>query len=145
MTRCTILLAMIAVLSWGGALAQPPEWSLAQNVPDPFCNVVGDGSTTIAFAVETQAHVLLEVLDTDGVSAVRTLVDGILAAGLHSVIWDGTDSLGVPVPNSSYAYMMTATEEGGTEILFRDTRTAHLNCANPTDPETWGHFKSRYR
>jgi len=57
--------------------------------------------TTLEFAVPDTARIRLEILD-HARDAVRTLVDGMLNAGRHTVIWDGTDEDGALVPVGVY-------------------------------------------
>jgi hypothetical protein len=66
------------------------------NYPNPF-----NPSTTISFSVRESSRVRLEIYNTRG-QKVRTLVDGILPAGSHSILWDGTDARGGQVSSSMY-------------------------------------------
>jgi flagellar hook assembly protein FlgD len=73
--------------------------ALTQNWPNPFNPV-----TTIAFevpALDDGAAVRLTV-HTVGGSLVRTLVDEPLAAGRHTVVWDGLDDRGVRSASGVY-------------------------------------------
>jgi len=146
MARLRILAVMAACLSISGsAFAQPGEWSLAQNTPDPFCNNEGGEGTSILLTVPAPAHISLEIWDEGMTSILRTLVDGLLNAGLHLVFWDGLDSQGIRLPEGPYPYRMTATDPGGQEILFQDTKTAHVDCDTPFLNNTWGTVKAIYR
>jgi hypothetical protein len=146
MVRLGVLVALVMLWSFsGGALAQTPEWSLSQNAPEPFCNDEGGGGTAIQFTVLVQAHVSIEVWDAGMTSVVRSLVDGFLEAGVHMVVWDGRDSLGVRVPNGEYPYRMTATDAGETGVLFDDAKVAHVQCDTPVSGETWSAIKALYR
>jgi len=123
------------------ALAGTPPWSLEQNDPDPFCPA--ETVTAIPFAVAESAPILLQVLAANGIDPVATLVNGVLAAGLHTVIWDGADTGGVPVEDGSYVYRLTA---GADPVLFQDEKTATVACSpSGTDPSSWGRTKARYR
>jgi flagellar hook assembly protein FlgD len=55
--------------------------------PNPFC-ALGGQSTEIIFTIPSAGPTQLTVLDPAGVPC-RTLVDGLLAAGTHGVLWDG--------------------------------------------------------
>ncbi|RMF61868.1 MAG: T9SS C-terminal target domain-containing protein, partial [Bacteroidetes bacterium] len=77
--------------------ALPAAFHLEQNYPNPFNPV-----TTIAFTLATSSPVRLVVYDLLG-HEVRTLVDGVRAAGRHEVAFDaGT------LPSGLYLYRLTA-------------------------------------
>jgi hypothetical protein len=68
----------------GGGL----KLDLAQNAPNPF-----NPKTTISFTLPTLSPVSLRVYNVQG-EAVRQLLNQPLDAGIHSVVWDGTDDRG---------------------------------------------------
>ena len=61
----------------------PLDFSLAQNYPNPF-----NPSTRLSFNLPQAGQARLEIYDLLGRS-VRTLIDGPLDAGYHSLNWDG--------------------------------------------------------
>jgi subtilisin-like proprotein convertase family protein len=75
-------------------------------VPNPFNPV-----TTLSYGVPRDSEVHLAVYNVAG-RLVRTLVDGSVAAGYHSVVWDGRDDHGVP--SSSGVYFCRMESEGFT-------------------------------
>jgi len=76
--------------------------SLGQNYPNPFNPV-----TTIRFQVPAGAErVELGVYNVGG-RLVRTLVDGELPPGPHSVVWDGTDQSGRSCSSGIYFMRLT--------------------------------------
>jgi len=83
---------------------RPMEFSLSQNVPNPFNPV-----TTIRFALPEAGHVTLAVYDING-RLVRNLAAGRLEAGQHSVVWDGRDGTGRAVASGVYVYRLTAPQ-----------------------------------
>lgn len=106
-------------------LPPPKDWSLLQNSPDWFCPA--QVSTEISFATVTTTHLLLQVWNPDSTRLVRTLIDGVWAAGRHSVRWDGRDSTGALVAASgTYPYRMIA---GDGSVLFSDTKYMHISCS----------------
>lgn len=142
-------LAVIGTLLWlaaGPAIAQgPPAFVLLQNVPNPFCpGPDGDAATTIQFATPQTVELLLAVWTPDGTALVKTLVNGTLPAGYHTVIWDGRDELGTPVEDASYPYRMTAREPGGGAVVFEQTLVAIVTCADPVRETTWGVLRSLF-
>jgi agmatine deiminase len=80
----------------------PAVASLAPNFPNPF-----NPGTTFSFTLAYPDHARLVVLDLRG-RLVRTLVDGVCAAGTTEVFWDGTDDGGRPVAAGTYRYLLTA-------------------------------------
>ncbi len=77
----------------------PEEFSLRQNHPNPF-----NPATTISFTMPEESHVKLEIFNITG-QKVETLVNGTVSAGVHSVIWDGTD-----VASGIYFYRIETDE-----------------------------------
>ncbi len=83
--------------------------ALGQNFPNPF-----NPTTTIAFTVPTgAAHVSLVIHNVNG-QVVRTLVDGSVAPGPHSIVWDGKDDAGKSLASGIY---FSRIEAGGDRAL----------------------------
>ena len=80
----------------------PQELALLQNYPNPFNPV-----TAIPFTLPQAAVVRLEVVSLLG-QTVATLVNGPMAAGLHTVHWNGTDDRGVQLSSGVYFSRLTA-------------------------------------
>jgi flagellar hook assembly protein FlgD len=78
------------------------EFTLQANEPNPFRSM-----TTIRFSLPSPSHVALAVFDPAG-HRVRTLVGTERPAGLHSVIWDGTNAHGKRMPAGVYFYRLSA-------------------------------------
>ena len=78
----------------------PEQFVLFQNYPNPF-----NPQTTITFAISNPAPVYLEVLNLLG-QTVRVLVDVMLPAGEHQVLWDGQDARGNSLPSGIYFYRL---------------------------------------
>jgi predicted outer membrane repeat protein len=74
----------------------PRTTRLYRSVPNPF-----NPSTEIRFELQSQGAAKLAIYDLSG-RLVRTLVDETLAAGPHSVTWNGRDSAGRAMPSGSY-------------------------------------------
>ncbi|UCE65327.1 MAG: Omp28-related outer membrane protein [Candidatus Zixiibacteriota bacterium] len=81
-------------------IATPTEFNLSQNYPNPF-----NAATRIDFRTEAD-EVSLAVYDVTG-SLVKTLLDGSLEAGSHSVVWDGKDNSGSDVSSGIYFYRLS--------------------------------------
>ena len=82
-------------------IVQIPEVLLHQNYPNPF-----NPETTISFSVtQTSSFVTLEIYNIKG-QKVKTLVNEVLPAGEHSIIWNGKDSNGNRVGSGIYFYKL---------------------------------------
>jgi len=107
---------MNRILHWFGPIPTgvpetPPVTKLAlrQNFPNPF-----NPTTTVAFTVPADAgRVTLAVHNVNG-RAVRTLVDGDLAAGPHAIAWDGTDDGGRALASGVYFARLSGAGETRT-------------------------------
>ena len=84
------------------SLEVPQAYSLAPNYPNPF-----NPHTSIAFALADQQPVQLAVYNLDG-RQVAVLVDEVLPAGRHEIVWNGCDLQGRPLASGTYFYRITA-------------------------------------
>jgi len=75
----------------------PEEFELQQNYPNPF-----NPSTTLEYALPEASQVRMAVYDAIG-REVAVLVDGSVAAGRHSVVWDARN-----LPSGTYIVRMIA-------------------------------------
>jgi len=80
----------------------PYDWSLAQNYPNPF-----NPCTEIHFSLREGCAVRLDIFNILG-QQVRTLVDRELAAGPHSIEWNGLDESGRATATGIYLYRLSA-------------------------------------
>jgi len=76
----------------------PVTYDVGANYPNPF-----NPTTTIDFQLPQRSDVVLVVYNTLG-QKVRTLVNGTISAGTHSVIWDGNNEAGQGVASGIYLY-----------------------------------------
>ncbi|MCX6827678.1 MAG: T9SS type A sorting domain-containing protein [candidate division Zixibacteria bacterium] len=91
----------------------PEHFSLSQNYPNPF-----NPNTRIEFGLPVGAHVKLQIFNMMG-QKVKTLADEWWQAGLHAVMWNGTNDAGDPVATGIYLYRITAGD-------FNETRKMSL-------------------
>jgi flagellar hook assembly protein FlgD len=77
-------------------------------VPNPF-----NPSTRIEYNLAKTGPVSLRVYDAQG-RLVRTLLDGVQAAGPHAVSWYGRDDQEQPVSSGLYLYRLET--EGYSEV-----------------------------
>jgi len=82
--------------------ANPAAPTLSANHPNPF-----NPRTLIGITLPAPGYARLTILSLDG-KRVTTLVEGQLEAGEYSVIWDGRDFRGRPVPSGTYFYRLEA-------------------------------------
>jgi poly-gamma-glutamate capsule biosynthesis protein CapA/YwtB (metallophosphatase superfamily) len=74
---------------------------LNYNYPNPF-----NPQTTISFAIkDTDGKTNITIYNIKG-QKVKTLIDEVLPAGSHTLIWDGTNSQGRSVSSGIYFYKM---------------------------------------
>jgi flagellar hook assembly protein FlgD len=80
----------------------PDEFSLMKNYPNPF-----NPKTNIQFTVPEQSFVKLFIYDING-RIVHKIIDSDLKSGYYSVVWDGTNELGLKVGSGIYFYRLEA-------------------------------------
>jgi len=90
----------------------PTEFSLSQNVPNPF-----NPSTGISFALPKDAKVNLSIYNVLGQHVV-TLVDETMRAGNQTVSWDGLDASGSQVASGVYFYKLRAGDFSDTKKML---------------------------
>ena len=80
------------------------ETALLDNFPNPF-----NPETVIRLNLANDTFVSIEIYNARG-QKVRSLVNGEMSRGEHSVVWNGRDDNGVNVSSGVYFYKMTAGE-----------------------------------
>lgn len=94
------------------SLRLPPRpLTLSQNYPNPF-----NPSTTIGFYMPAGGRARLAIYDVGG-ERVRTLVDGALGEGVHTVTWNGTNDRGRDVGTGVYLYILETGKKRITKKL----------------------------
>jgi hypothetical protein len=86
----------------------PYRFGLSQNYPNPF-----NAGTNIEFSLGSPGEVDLSVYDLLG-RKIANLQSGLLSAGNHSLIWDGTNSDGAVVASGIYFYRLESPEGSKT-------------------------------
>jgi hypothetical protein len=66
---------------------------------------VSRAASTVRFTLPASGETRLQVFGADG-RLVRTLANGVLAAGPHTLSWDGTNAQGARVPAGVYCYRL---------------------------------------
>jgi hypothetical protein len=80
---------------------RPWRFALHPSRPNP-----SQGQTTISFCLPKEGEASLKVYNIQG-QLVRTLADGNLSAGPHSVTWDARDDQGRAVAGGMYLYRLS--------------------------------------
>ncbi len=75
-----------------------PVFNVDSNYPNPFNN-----STTVQFTIPSEGIVRAVIFNEKG-SIVRHLMDKPLAAGHHSIIWDGNNDDGISIASGLYLF-----------------------------------------
>ena len=92
------------------ASVTPAEINLEQNAPNPFNPV-----TNLAFSLSNTTKVVLQVFDVQG-RRVASLVDGVMEAGRHEVVFDASH-----LASGIYLYQIQAgaTQQTGKMLLLK--------------------------
>lgn len=104
----------------GVVLGQPQKTSrslitLHQNYPNPFSS-----KTTLSFEVNEQVLVSLKIYNLLGNEVVQ-LINEVKESGLHTLTWDATDSLGLPVTTGTYLLELeTGNFKQTKKIIIKD-------------------------
>ncbi len=91
--------------------AVPTRFALNQNYPNPF-----NPETNISFYIPEKSEVNLTVYNILG-QKVRTLVDGPLESGPHTVTWNGKNESGSMVASGIYFYKLNAGDNTVTKKM----------------------------
>ena len=90
----------------------PLVTSLDGNYPNPF-----NPTTLIKFGLHEAQKVAIDVYNVKG-EKVRTLVNGELEAGFHSILWNGKDDSGKTTASGVYFYKMKAGKFVSTKKMI---------------------------
>jgi len=82
----------------------PVVTALTGNYPNPF-----NPETVISFSLAREGKVSIDIYNMRG-QKVRSLLEGVYGAGVHSAVWNGCDGLGRSVGSGVYFYRMSAGE-----------------------------------
>ncbi|MDP8205528.1 MAG: T9SS type A sorting domain-containing protein [Candidatus Electryonea clarkiae] len=86
----------------------PKEFGISSIYPNPF-----NPTVIVPFSVPVVSDIRLAVYDILGREVVR-LIDGKSEVGRHKVVWNGTDSNGMPVSSGIYLINMKAGDYSAT-------------------------------
>ena len=83
----------------------PKSALLYSNYPNPF-----NPETTISFSIPEASEVNVSIYNIKG-QKVKTLLDGKLSTGKHSVVWYGDDELGNQAGSGIYFYQLAMNDK----------------------------------
>lgn len=89
----------------------PVAYELAQNYPNPF-----NANTIIRFSIPSAQQVKLTVYDLLG-RQIKLLGNGLMTAGSHEVLWDGTSDLGTTTTSGIYFYRLETANKTFTNRM----------------------------
>jgi hypothetical protein len=90
----------------------PQSFVLYQNYPNPF-----NPTTTISFSLNKPSKVVLKIFNIQG-QLVKLLFDEYTNAGLHQVVWDGTDQLRQGVASGLFFYQLKTRDKTATRKMI---------------------------
>lgn len=91
-----------------------------------------NGKAEWKYILESNAKkVMIEILDDSG-NKVRTL-DGEIDAGEHTLVWNGTDGGGNPLPSGIYTLKITATDANGKAVSVVTTTFGRVTSLHNTE------------
>ena len=93
---------------------QMPKLELTPARPNPWRAV--EPTARIEFSLTTNAHTRVGIYDASG-RLVRQLLDRSVAAGSHTLGWDGRDEQGARVASGSYFYRLEANGKSAVRRL----------------------------
>lgn len=103
-TSGTVTVSMVTAVIDDPLTILPSQVSLHQNYPNPF-----NAGTTILFELPRAAEVNLSIFNILG-QRVRTMHNGLLEAGSHTVYWDGYFDNGLNSSSGLYFYKLETPE-----------------------------------
>ncbi|MCJ7458216.1 MAG: T9SS type A sorting domain-containing protein [candidate division Zixibacteria bacterium] len=91
--------------------AVPTKFALDQNYPNPF-----NPETNISFYLSEKSEVNLAIYNILG-QKVRTLAEGPMESGSHTVTWNGKNESGSSVASGIYFYKLNAGDNTVTKKM----------------------------
>lgn len=103
-----------------------PSITKVSDGPDPF-KPDGTNASTIKYTLYKDADVSLKIYDSSD-NVIKTLINGPVSAGTHSVAWDGKNQAGSIVYSDIYLYKFDAVDtDGKTAEQVTGTITVDLS------------------
>ncbi len=109
----TIRLTYIGAGETGVASVEPIDFAVSDPWPNPF-----NPSTTLDLRLPESRTVSVAVFSMTG-QKIATLADGVFPAGYHAVVWNGTDSSGMPMAAGMYfIHVRAGAYSGAKKVLL---------------------------
>lgn len=89
----------------------PSAYELSQNYPNPF-----NPTTNISYSLPQNSFVTIKIYDMLG-REVKTLINGEMTSGAHSIEWKGDNQFGDLVASGTYIYRITAGDFVATKKM----------------------------
>jgi len=80
----------------------PQKYTLSQNYPNPFNPI-----TYIHYSISNYDFITMDIINISG-QTIKTIVHSSHQPGNYEIMWDGTNSYGIPAPSGIYFYKMDA-------------------------------------
>ena len=90
----------------------PDKLTLDGNYPNPF-----NPTTTLKFGLPNEQHVRITIYNITG-EKVRLLIDAVMEAGFHEVLWDGKSEFGQSVSSGIYIYELRSDGQRLTKKML---------------------------
>jgi|GEM_PF-3212400 len=123
MTRHTLIAGLITWFSLVG-IGPASAQDIVNIEPYSFCP--GDTPTVVEYSLPADSYVQITVYNALA-AAVVVLVDGMEAAGLHSVVWNGLDDEGLIVPVGWYSVRL---DTDPSDLEHDDEEDVDVFCGN---------------
>ena len=95
------------------------SFRLAQNYPNPFTT-----STSVAYTLPHEATVSVRIFSITGEEVATLVSHEKQPTGSHTLLWNGTDALGRPMPSGLYLCRFSASRDD--QPVFTDVRRMSL-------------------
>jgi len=92
--------------------ADPIESLLYANYPNPF-----NPSTTISYSLAETGHIKISIFNIKG-QLVKTLINEVQESGIHSVAWNGEDTMANHVSSGIYFYKMETKQRSDVKKML---------------------------
>jgi Leucine-rich repeat (LRR) protein len=109
----------------------PTKFELEQNYPNPFSS-----STSISYKLNEQSNISVEIYNILG-QVVKEFKVGMQVAGIHGIVWDGTNNFGKKVTQGIYFCRLQTSERTASRkmvLLSNDNGNMVLHESSTLSP-----------
>jgi len=101
----------------------PANFELVQNYPNPF-----SATTSIPYQLNTQSDIQVSIYDILG-RVVRKFTVGTQSAGMHKILWDGTNNSGEKIATGIYFYKLQAGSESQVRKMIFNSGGSNMRIS----------------